>query len=74
MGFKLVSFDLLLASMDPEKTEATKEVPTDAESQSVEFTRAEERRLLRKFDFSILPPLTIMWVLYAYFTSAKYLM
>ncbi len=40
----------------------TKEDYTDAESQVVEYTRAEERRLLRKFDFSILPPLTIMWI------------
>ncbi|KAF8922586.1 MFS general substrate transporter [Mucidula mucida] len=40
----------------------TKEDYTDAESQVVEYTRAEERRLLRKFDFSILPPLTIMYL------------
>ncbi|KAF9044567.1 MFS general substrate transporter [Hymenopellis radicata] len=60
---------LHLTSM--EKAEATSRVaagsPTkedyiDAESQAVEYTRAEERRLLRKFDFSILPPLTIMYL------------
>ena len=32
-------------------------------SQPLDFTRAEERKLTRKYDFYLLPPLTIMCVL-----------
>nr|GAT44163.1 MFS general substrate transporter [Mycena chlorophos] len=39
-----------------------KSVSPDNDSELVEFTREEELRLLRKFDFFILPPLAVMYL------------
>ncbi|KAM6498082.1 Major facilitator superfamily domain containing protein [Amanita muscaria] len=53
-----------MASSDPASIKGDYDVPDHKERilDRVEFTRDEERRLLRKFDFYVLPPLTFMYL------------
>jgi hypothetical protein len=47
-------------SSDMDAIERKTSTPDRSDSEILEFSRAEELKLLRKFDFFILPPLAFM--------------
>lgn len=50
------------------RRESQRDDKVEVSSSTEEFTRDEERRLLRKFDFLLLPPLAFMYVWYLLFS------